>query len=127
MQKLLTRIREAFGPAKETRQVVCNESGFTVVEHGKTLARVAWSEVLEIFAYKEDRFATDDICLGFRVQADGTFCMVSENFIGYKELVAELERRFSGIRTEWFSDVEFPAFALNRTTLWGKTWKASHP
>ena len=123
MQKLLTRIREAFGPAKEMRQVVCDESGFTVVEHGKTVARVAWSEVLEVFAYKEDRFTTDDICLGFRVHEDGTFWMVSEDFIGYKELLAELERRFSGIRTDWFAEVAFPAFVLNRTTLWGQTWR----
>lgn len=126
MQKLLTRLREAFSPAKETRQVVYDESGFTVVEHGKTLARVAWAGVLEIFAYKEDRFTTDDICLGFRVHEDGTFWMVSEDFIGYKELLAELERRFSGIRTDWFAEVAFPAFVPNRTTLWGQTWRESH-
>ena len=119
--KLLTKIREALDPVTETRQVVCDESGFTVVEQGKTLARVSWSEVLEVFAYKEDRFTTDDICLGFRVHADGTFWAVSEDFIGYKELLAELERRFSGIRTEWFAEVAFPAFAPNRTTLWGRT------
>ena len=88
--KLPTRMREALGPVKETRQVVCDESGFTVVDHGKTLARILWSEVLEIFAYKEDRFTIDDICLGFRVQQDGTFWMVSEDFIGYKQLVSEL-------------------------------------
>jgi hypothetical protein len=125
VQKLLKRVRQAFGPRKESRQVVCDESGFTVVEHDKTLARVAWSEILEIFAYKEDRFTFDDICLGFRVGEDGTFWMVSEDFVGYKELVAELERRFSGIRTDWFSDVAFPAFVPNRTTLWGQKWKES--
>ena len=119
MQKLLARVRQAFGFRKETRQVFCDESGFAVVEHGKTLARVAWSEVLEVFVYKEDRFTVDDICLGFRVREDGTFWMVSEDFIGYKELVAELARRFPGIRTDWFADVAFPAFAQNRTTLWG--------
>ena len=126
MQKLLTKIRQAFGPRKETRQVISDESGFTVVEHDKILARVAWLEVLEIFAYKEDRFTVDDICLGFRVREDGTFRMVNEDFIGFKELVAALERKFSGIRTDWFSDVAFPAFAPNRTTIWGQTWKASH-
>jgi hypothetical protein len=123
--KLLARIREALGPAKETRQVVCDETGFTVVEHGKTLARVAWAEVLEIFAYKEDRFTTDDICLGFRAHEDGTFSMVSEDCIGYKDLLAQLERRFTGISTDWFGKVAFPAFAPNRTTLWGQTWRSS--
>jgi hypothetical protein len=126
VQKLLTRVRQAFGPRKETRRVVCDDSGFTIVEHDETLARVAWSEVLEIFAYKEDRFTYDNICLGFRVRDDGTFWMVGEDFIGYEELVAGLERRFSGIRTDWFTDVAFPAFASNRTTLWGETWRESH-
>lgn len=124
--KLPTRVREALGLVKKTRQVVCDESGFTVVEHGKTLARVSWSEVLEVFAYKEDQFTADVICLGFRVQQDGTSWRVSEDFIGYKELLSELERRFSGIRTDWFADVAFPAFAPNRTTLWGQTWRESH-
>ena len=123
--KLPSKIREAFSPARETRQIVFDESGFTVVERDKTMARVSWSEVLEIFAYKEDRFTTDDICLGFRVREDGTFWMVSEDFIGYREMIAELERRFPGIRTDWFAEVAFPAFVPNRTTLWGQTWMGS--
>jgi hypothetical protein len=121
--KLPTRIREALGPGREGRQVICDESGFAVVERGKTVARVVWSEVLEIFAYQEDRFTTDDICLGFRVHRDGTFWMVSEDFIGYQQLIAELERRFPGIRTDWFAEVASPAFSPNRTTLWEQTWK----
>ena len=127
MRKLFSRIRQMFGPRKETREVICDDSGFSVVEHGRTLTRVAWTEVVEVFAFKEDLFTVDEICLGFRVHEDGTFRMVNEDYIGYKELIAGLERRFSGIRTNWFSDVAFPAFAENRTTLWGQPWKESHP
>ena len=125
MLKNIKRIRKALKQAPEAHQVVCDDAGFTVVEDGKTLARVLWPEILEIFAYKEDRGTCDDICLGFRVSDDGAFWMVSEEFIGYKNMVAELERRFSGIRTDWFADVAFPAFAQNRTTLWGQTWRES--
>lgn len=102
---------------------MCDEAGFSVVEDDKLLARVAWSDVLEIFAYKEDRFTYDGICLGFRVSEDGTFWMVSEDYMGYQELLAALGHRFSGIRTDWFSEVAFPAFVPNRTTLWGPTWR----
>jgi len=110
---------------QETLQVVCDESGFHFVEHGKTSARVSWSEILEVFAYKEDLFSYDEICLGFRVSEDGTFWMVSEKCIGYNDLLTELECRFSGIRTNWFAEVAFPAFVPNRTTLWGQRWKES--
>jgi hypothetical protein len=73
MHKLLTIVRQAFSADKELRQVIYDAVGFTVVEQGETLARVAWTEIREIFAYKTDRGVYDDICLGFRVKDDGTF------------------------------------------------------
>jgi hypothetical protein len=44
---------------------------------------------------------------------------VDEDWTGYAELVKEIERRFD-IRCEWWPKVAFPAFATNRTTLWGE-------
>lgn len=120
MESILSRIRQAFSPRKETREVVCDESGFTLAERGEIVGRVDWSDVLEVFAYKEDLGHFDTICVGFRTRDEGTLCLVSEDFIGYKELVAELERRFSGIRADWFAQVAFPAFAPNKTVLWEK-------
>ena len=123
MKILKTKILNAFGGRDQKLKVLCEESGFKVLDQEKTLVHVAWAEVLEVFAYKEDRFTYDDICIGFRVSEHGTFWMVSEDFVGYETLLAELERRFSGIRMDWFTDVGFPAFATNRTTLWGTRWE----
>ena len=123
---LITTILEALSPAKENRQIISDDSGFTVVDHGNTLARASWSEILEIFAYKRDLFTTDETCLGFRVHEDGTSMMVSDDFAGYGELLTELERRFPGIRTNWLAEYHFPAFVPIRTTLWGQKWQQSH-
>ena len=95
-------------------KVECDPSGFSVAG-----THVPWSAVLEVFAYKEDLFSFDEIRLGFRVSDDGTFWSVSEDWPGYRELLDDLPVRFPGIRTDWFSGVAFPAFATNRTTLWG--------
>ena len=71
-------------------------------------------------AYKLDIGMYDEICIGFRVDSGGTYWWVSEEFVGYREFLEELSRRFPGIRADWFSDVAFPAFVENRTTLWGE-------
>ena len=118
LQGFALRIREALGRSKDTRQVVCDASGFTVVDRDKTVSRIRWSDVLEIFACKDDLGHYDTIWIGIRTRDEGTLCLVSEDFIGFKELVAELERRFPGIRTDWFAEVAFPAFAPNITVLW---------
>ena len=84
--------------------------------------RVLWSQVVEVFAYKMDLFNVDQICVGFRLDGSGAHYWVSEEFTGYKEFMARLKVCFSGIREDWFSEVAFPAFVENRTTLWGEPW-----
>ena len=76
----------------------------------------------EIFAFKRDMLTFDTIRLGFRVSDDGTFCEIDEDIPGFGELQAEVERRFDMVDKNWWSKVAFPAFATNRTTLWGEPW-----
>ena len=78
-----------------------------------------WSSVLEVFGFKEDVFAFDIICIGFRTGETGEYWKVDEEWEGYKELLTLLPEVFSGIRTDWFSEVAFPAFKPCVTTLWG--------
>ncbi|MDP3481638.1 MAG: hypothetical protein Q8R88_17880, partial [Desulfoprunum sp.] len=67
-------------------------------------------DVLEIFAFKRDLGTVDLICIGFRVDSDGSFNEIDEEMKGYKTALEELPDYFNGINTEWFSDVAFPAF-----------------
>ena len=122
MTDFLANLKNRLSRKKKNREVRFDDAGISIFEHDKLMSQVAWTSILEIFAYKEDRFTFDDICLGFRFDADGTYWMISEDYIGYQELLDELKRRYDGIRTDWFSEVAFPAFAANRTTLWGESW-----
>ncbi len=85
------------------------------------MLHIEWSDVREVVAFKEDRFAYDEICVGFRTDDSDSYRNVTEEFVHYRELLEELPRRFPGIRTDWFSDVAFPAFVPNWTTLWGES------
>lgn len=122
MIEFLTKVKNSLCRKDNSCEVKFDDVGIYIFEHGKLVTQVVWTSVLEVFAYKEDRFTFDDICLGFRVNADGTYWMISEDYIGYQALLDELKRRYDGIRTDWFSEVAFPAFATNRTTLWGESW-----
>lgn len=104
------------------RKIKLTETGFLVVscekdDLGEIFCR--WAAVLEVFAYKIDLFSYDEICIGFRHGADDSW-WVGESYTGYKELVAELPRRFPGIRTDWAKEVAAPAFAPGFITLWGE-------
>lgn len=108
-------------PGWPGRTIQLEADGFSVVEAGEPEAvRCRWADVREVFAYKLDLFSYDEICLGFRLDAAGRHAWVGESYTGYRELLAELPRRFPGIRTDWFSDVVHPAFAENRMTLWSE-------
>ena len=99
--------------------------GFSVTEHDGTPHQMAWACVKEIFACKRDFGIVNTIRLGFRVSDDGTYWEVDEDDPGFRELLAEIERRFGIVDKEWWSKVAFPAFATNRTTLWGEPWTES--
>ena len=93
--------------------------GFTVLCDGVVQGQGRWSEVREVFAYKDDLFAYDEICIGLRHADDGSYWWVGEYSTGYSAFFQELEAQFPDIRRDWFSEVAVPAFARNQTTLWG--------
>ncbi len=96
--------------------------GFSVIEHDGSLHQVAWASVKEIFAFKLDIGTFDTIRLDFRVSDDDSYLQVDEDDAGFRDLLAEVERRFDIVDKNWWGKVAFPAFATNRTTLWGEPW-----
>lgn len=121
MTAFLTKLRAFFAPKDLKRVVRFDDEGFTVFGDREP-AHATWARVREVFAYKDDRFTYDDICIGFRFDDAGAYWWVAEDYVGYEALVEELKRRFPGIRDDWFSQVAFPAFVQNRTTIWGEPW-----
>lgn len=122
MPGILHKIKRRMSRDYPLREVRFDGDGLRVFEEGVSRGSIRWTDVIEVFAYKLDCFTVDEICIGFRIDEAGTHYWVSEEFVGYKQLVEELNSRFPGIRTDWFSDVAFPAFVENRTSLWGTPW-----
>jgi hypothetical protein len=94
------------------------ETGLTVTQGDMVVSHIEYGRVRQVVAFQEDHFSYDMICIGFRVDESDDLRRVTEESLGYTELLRELPRRFPGIRTDWFHDVAFPAFMTNWTTLW---------
>lgn len=118
---LFSKLKKRFSPPEMA--VRCSDQGLEILKDETVQSRVSWTDVREIFAYKDDLFTYDDICVGFRVADDGTYYWVSEDFIGYEAMLKELKIHYPGFREDWFGTAAFPAFAYNRTTIWGEPTK----
>ena len=78
--------------------------------------------MLQIFAYKDDLFIIDSICVGFRISDDGEWYFVQEESPVYSEVISIFSSRFGINEESWWSDVAFPAFDRNFTHLWGEEY-----
>ncbi len=101
-----------------SREVRFDSGGFSVVPYDKPAIRILWGSIQEVFAFKQDLFAVDQICLGFRVDDTEGYVWVGEDDNGFKAFRTEIEMRFPSIDSQWFVKVAQPAFQENRTTLW---------
>ena len=102
------------------RVIHIDEDGFSVSLDDSDAARVDWSSVNEVAAFKRDLFGIDEICLGFRCDSDDRFWWVGEEDIGFKELRGKVEQHFDGILEDWWSAVAFPAFEEKWTSIWNR-------
>ena len=119
--RLLTKIRDRMLGKTLKRDIRFDSGGFSVVPYKKPETRVLWSGVFEVFAFKQDLFSVDQICLGFRVDDAGRFVWVGEDDGGFRAFRAEVEMRFPSIDADWFGKVAQPPFQENRSTLWHRT------
>ena len=80
---------------------------------------VPWSDVVEVSAFKVDRFSFDSIRARLK-RSDGTFLEVAEEMNGFEEVMCSLPAHLSGCRPydEWWHRVAIPAFETNLTVIW---------
>jgi hypothetical protein len=79
--------------------------------------RVSFADVCAIRAQKIDLFSFDEIRVTFDRKKEEPV-EVSEESLGYDELMARVLSRFPGSDTQWFSKVAHPPFASCSTTIW---------
>jgi hypothetical protein len=80
-----------------------------------------WPDLVSVRAWKQDCWGTDRIWLGFDLRENDESVCVHEEMEGYKDLVAEMQRRCEAYRADWWNAVAFPAFAQNHTWVWEQT------
>jgi hypothetical protein len=75
-----------------------------------------WSCITGIAAFKRDLLTTDMICLQFQLD-DGSCIETDEEMVGYRQFIDIVTAKFR-LTPNWWSDVAFPAFKTNMSTLW---------
>jgi len=96
----------AFQRSTELRTAF-DDNGLTIERHatGEVVARLAWSEVRRVIAFKRDLLTTDCVCVTFELP--GQALEIDEEMPGWQRVVDNLERFFPGARpyAEWWPHV----------------------
>ena len=82
--------------------------------------RLPWDDVVEIYAYKLDLYAVDQIC--WVIKAGEFGIEVREDDRGYEKLIAHMESNIPGFpgQHQWFEQVALPPFETNWTKIFSR-------
>ncbi|CAG0978399.1 hypothetical protein PHYC_01629 [Phycisphaerales bacterium] len=106
------------GPNPPSAVIRLQDELVHVCEGDRRTASFRWEDLSRIRAWKHDCFTYDLICLGFDMRGTEESVFVHEEMEGFKDLVAEIERRCDRLDPKWWSKVAFPAFEQNHLTIW---------
>ena len=120
LHRYLERVRERRIPYSDRFGVEMTQEGFRIIEKKtkQVLEELCWSDVVEIWTWKRDYFAYDQICLVFTVTSRQKMIEIEEGFDGFVDVMTGLCEQFPGIPETWYSDVMLPAFATKETLLY---------
>lgn len=80
--------------------------------------RFRWADLAGVYAFKQDCWGIDRIWVAFDATGLTEPSLVHEAMDGYAALIAEMQRRCTGFRPDWWTAVALPAFAENFTIIW---------
>ena len=105
--------------AGKDRRIVVVDNGVSLwrVKDNVCIWQISWADVKEIVAWKDDVWAYDIICIGFRIGDAPEYLWCDEENAGWDELSKKLAT-MAGVEADWWRKVAFPAFAANWTTIW---------
>jgi hypothetical protein len=89
-----------------------------VVEEDGTSESHRIDSIQTITAYKNDFTTIDQICVFFE-GPDWSFT-VTEDALGFRELMCGLIEALEGLDADWFGQVAFPAFEEKRTVIYSR-------
>lgn len=85
--------------------------------HPDLLAQLRLADIVRVTFYKQDRITTDLICCD--VEIDDKVWTFHEELVGWDLLLDHLQR-LPGFRTDWFTAVSQPPFAVNETIAFSR-------
>ncbi len=123
---IVERIRNWYSNRRKepaTFSIQCDEAGITQAvnrQDGDEVIRLAWDRVINVFAYKLDLYANDEIC--FVVESTDLRIEVRESDEGYKNLIARMQSNIPGFppESQWWETVALPPFATNWTQIYSR-------
>lgn len=110
----LRRIRRT---ADDLPAIEFDHVGVRLVRRGVVSESFEWRRLDAVCAWQVDTWV-DTLVVRFELMERGTFVCMNDRMPGFKELMAEVERRCAGFEPDWRHSVMFPAFAENYTVLW---------
>lgn len=92
------------------------DDGFRFLRADEEIAKLQWSEIKEVTAFKRDLLTTDLVC--FEVMTTkGLLYEFNEDVPGFELWVSEMQRTLLGFDSSWRDRVISPPFAPNRTAI----------
>ena len=122
LRKWTDKIKQSRG--NTSASVQCDEIGLTLIvaQAGRAdqTQSVAWDRVTDVFGFKRDCFAVDQICLAIRSGNPEQIVEVTEDDEGYAYLIEQLPKRLAGfpVLEEWCRRVALPPFETQWTELY---------
>ena len=99
-----------------------SDQGVTIRDSKSGVTEIPWGAVTRLTAFKRDIYTVDLICLALSYDQMGreVYLEVSEEMVGFKNLIEGLPDRFSLRDNDWWIKVAFPAFVQTMMILWEK-------
>jgi hypothetical protein len=127
-KRVLNQIRDLLSSARRQPakySAYCDETGITQnVQSGANTESIqfAWNQVVNVFAYKRDCFAVDQICLIIETSDLNRYIEVREDDEGYERLIEQLPKILDGFPTqeEWLKRAALPPFETQWMQLYGR-------
>ena len=93
------------------------ENGFVINYNGE-ITQFEWNEIDKLIGFKFDRITIDEICLN--IEAENKIAITTEDFIGWRDFMNELLKKFPEIDEHWEGIIAKPAFERKETELYNR-------
>ena len=95
-----------------------NDNGFSIMTD-KGMQTIEWTEIKSMLGYKEDHFATDNICLDVFCDHEKSF-RITEETSGWFRFLDHSKKALRTIDISWEVEISTPAFETNLTVVYDR-------